>query len=148
MDKLGPNGVFFRGEVSAPPPPPPLGDPKKKVLESHMAFCSRSPLVIVICKVSFQIAISEHLKFKIFWGSPGHADPPPKCVFEVYRILHQVHFAPPPSKPKISILPPLGEFSIKKKTLPNMGDSGWGDHESVNLIKAGGGCSVMGNCRV
>ena len=83
-----------------------------------MAFCSYLPQipirVILTCQVSFLIAldvISENLKFKIFWGE----DPPdpPKSLCSKCTGYYTPSSLCPPSKPKISILPPLGEFSKK-----------------------------------
>ena len=89
---------------------PPLGDPKKNCSSVNvLAFCSyllQIPIrVILTCQVSFLIAldvISEHLKFKIFWGGrpPRPPPPPPKSLFEVHRILH-TKFTWPPLKTKI-----------------------------------------------
>ena len=105
--------VFFRGGGHPPPLEdfvPPLGDPQKNCFRVNvLGFCSyllQIPIrVILTCHVSFQIApdaISEHLKFKIFWGE----DPPPKaCVRMSQDTTHQVHLAPP-IKPKIFIWPP------------------------------------------
>ena len=117
-------GVFLGGGGGGHPPPledfvPPLGDPKKNCFRvTVLAFCSYLPQipirVILTCQVSFLIAldaISEHLKFKIFWGEDP-PDPPKACVRSAQDTTHQIHFAPPQNQ-KFPFCPPLGEFSKK-----------------------------------
>ena len=114
--------VFFRGGrgggASAPLEDfvPPLEIPPKNCFRVNvLAFCSyllQIPIrVILTCQVSFLIAldaISEHLKFKIFWG-----EDPPKSLCLKCTGYYTPSSLCSPSKPKISILPPLGEFSKK-----------------------------------
>ena len=125
VEYMSPRVFFFfgggGGGASAPPPPPPLedfvpplGDPQKNCLRVNvLAFCSyllQIPIrVILTCHVSFQIApdaISEHLKFKIFWGE------------ECSKVTG--YYTPsslsPPIKPKnFHFAPPLANF-LKKNT--------------------------------
>ena len=122
IPKISTSRVFFRGGRGGGgghPPPlrilcPPLEIPKKICFRVNvLAFSSyllQIPIrVIITCQINFQIAldaISEHLKFKIFWGGrPPRLPQTP--VFEVHRILH-IKF----------ILPPLGEFSKKNTDFP------------------------------
>ena len=104
---------------------PPLGDPPNNCFRVNvLAFCSyllQIPIrVILTCHISFQIAldaISEHLKFTIFWGEDP-PDPPKSLYSKVTGYYTSSSLCPPPPppppiKPKISILPPLGEFSKK-----------------------------------
>ena len=119
--------VFFRGGRGIRPPlrilcpPPPLGDPPKNCFRVNvLAFCSyllQIPIrVILTCHVSFQIApdaISEHLKFKIFWGEDPPDPPPPKSLCSKVTGYYTPSSLSPPIQPKIFILPPLGEFSKK-----------------------------------
>ena len=95
--------------------PPPLGDPPKKCFRVNvLAFCSyllQIPITVILtCHVSFQIApdaISEHLKFKIFWGE----DPPKSLCSKVTGYYTPSSFCPP-----IKLFcPPLVNF-LKKNT--------------------------------
>ena len=120
------SGFFLGGGGGGHPPPledfvPPLGDPKKncfRVKFNVLAFCSyllQIPIrVILTCQISFQIALDATQAFGGVWGE----DPPDsaKRLCSKCTGYYTSSSLCPPSKPKISILPPLGEFS-KKNTV-------------------------------